>query len=100
LITYFPGLFCIFGPNYIAAKEIISIGFGTRFCAFGSAPVYLNMTGGNEFFNVLSWLLLALILSNYWLIPSYGMIGWDNFFGVFCGWNSSFIVLQDGIKLF
>jgi steroid 5-alpha reductase family enzyme len=54
-----------FWPHYIAAKEaLLVLVLGQGFVLFlGRLPVYLNMTGGNEFFNVLSWLLLALILS-------------------------------------
>lgn len=96
-----------FGSNYVVAKEALFIlVLGQGFCAFfGSAPVYLNMTGRQHIFQriVLLALLLNFIL-NYFLIPSYGMIGGAIAFSVSAlFWNFStalFVYFKDGIKLF
>ncbi|KFF07418.1 MATE family efflux transporter [Flavobacterium reichenbachii] len=67
-----------FGSQYIAAKDaflILIIGQGIC-SAFGSVPVYLNMTGRQHIFQVI--LVLAVILNfvlNRFLIPVYGMTG-------------------------
>jgi O-antigen/teichoic acid export membrane protein len=67
-----------FGHQYIAAKEaflILIIGQGVC-SAFGSAPVYLNMTGRQHIFQVI--LIMAVIINfllNRFLIPIYGMRG-------------------------
>ncbi len=96
-----------FGSNYVVAKEALFVlVLGQGFCAFfGSAPVYLNMTGRQHIFQriVLLALLLNFIL-NYFLIPSYGMIGGAIAFSVSAlFWNFStalFVYFKDGIKLF
>lgn len=67
-----------FGPQYIAAKEaflILIIGQGIC-SAFGSAPVYLNMTGRQHIFQII--LIVAVVINfllNRFLIPIYGMTG-------------------------
>ncbi|MFH7011602.1 oligosaccharide flippase family protein [Flavobacterium sp. FlaQc-52] len=67
-----------FGNQYIAAKQaflILIIGQGIC-SAFGSASVYLNMTGRQQIFQII--LLSAVILNfglNRYLIPIYGMNG-------------------------
>jgi O-antigen/teichoic acid export membrane protein len=67
-----------FGHQYVAAKEaflILIIGQGIC-SAFGSASVYLNMTGRQHTFQVI--LILAVVLNfvlNRFLIPQYGMTG-------------------------
>ncbi|MBF4472806.1 MATE family efflux transporter [Flavobacterium sp. HJJ] len=67
-----------FGTQYIAAKEaflILIIGQGVC-SAFGTAPVYLNMTGRSHTFQVI--LITAVIINfvlNRFLIPIYGMTG-------------------------
>lgn len=67
-----------FGHQYIAAQEaflILIIGQGIC-SAFGSAPVYLNMTGRQHIFQII--LILAVVINfilNRFLIPEYGMIG-------------------------
>lgn len=67
-----------FGHQYVAAKEaflILIIGQGVC-SAFGSAPVYLNMTGRQHVFQII--LIVTVILNftlNRFLIPEYGMIG-------------------------
>ncbi|TWI01188.1 O-antigen/teichoic acid export membrane protein [Flavobacterium tiangeerense] len=96
-----------FGPNYLAAKEaLLVLVLGQGFCAFfGSAPVYLNMTGRQRIFQriVLAALGLNFIL-NYWLIPSYGMVGGAIAFSASAFfWNfgtAIFVYYKDGIKLF
>lgn len=67
-----------FGHQYIAAQQaflILIIGQGIC-SAFGSAPVYLNMTGRQHIFQII--LIAAVIINfllNRFLIPEYGMIG-------------------------
>lgn len=67
-----------FGHQYIAAQHaflILIIGQGI--CSlFGSAPVYLNMTGRQHIFQII--LIAAVVINfilNRILIPQYGMIG-------------------------
>lgn len=96
-----------FGSNYVVAKEALFVlVLGQGFCAFfGSAPVYLNMTGRQRIFQriVLGALVLNFLL-NYWLIPSYGMLGAAIAFSVSAlFWNlgtALFVYVKDGIKLF
>nr|WP_315141264.1 MATE family efflux transporter [uncultured Flavobacterium sp.] len=96
-----------FGSNYIVAKEaLVVLVLGQGFCAFfGSAPVYLNMTGRQRIFQriVLGALVLNFLL-NYWLIPSYGMLGAAIAFSASAlFWNlgtALFVYVKDGIKLF
>lgn len=67
-----------FGHQYVAAQEpflILIIGQGIC-SAFGSVPVYLNMTGRQHIFQLI--LIVAVILNfilNRFLIPIYGMSG-------------------------
>ena len=67
-----------FGNQYIVAKEpflILIIGQGIC-SAFGSASVYLNMTGRQHIFQII--LIIAVIINfvlNRFLIPIYGMTG-------------------------
>ncbi|UUF15575.1 MULTISPECIES: oligosaccharide flippase family protein [Flavobacterium] len=67
-----------FGHQYIAAQQaflILIIGQGIC-SAFGSAPVYLNMTGRQHIFQII--LIVAVVINfilNRFLIPEYGMIG-------------------------
>ena len=67
-----------FGHQYIAAQEaflILIIGQGIC-SAFGSAPVYLNMTGRQHIFQVI--LIVAVVINfilNRFLIPEFGMTG-------------------------
>ena len=96
-----------FGPSYVVAKEaLVVLVLGQGFCVFfGSAPVYLNMTGRQRIFQriVLGALVLNFLL-NYWLIPSYGMLGAAIAFSVSAlFWNlgtALFVYVKDGIKLF
>ena len=67
-----------FGHQYIAAQQaflILIIGQGI--CSlFGSAPVYLNMTGRQHIFQII--LIVAVVINfllNRFLIPIYGMTG-------------------------
>ena len=67
-----------FGPDYLAAREaLLILTIGQVLCsAFGSAPVYLNMTGRQHVFQII--VLLAVLLNlgfNRFLIPIYGMTG-------------------------
>jgi O-antigen/teichoic acid export membrane protein len=67
-----------FGKEYAVARDTLMIlTIGQLVCsAFGSAPVYLNMTGRQHIFQRI--LLLALIINlgfNRFLIPIYGMTG-------------------------
>lgn len=67
-----------FGHQYIAAQQaflILIIGQGIC-SAFGSAPVYLNMTGRQHIFQII--LIAAVVINfllNRFLIPEYGMTG-------------------------
>ena len=67
-----------FGAQYLVAKEaflILIIGQGIC-SAFGSAPIYLNMTGRSQLFQII--LITAVIINfvlNRFLIPIYGMTG-------------------------
>lgn len=96
-----------FGSNYLVAKEaLVVLVLGQGLCAFfGSAPVYLNMTGRQRIFQriVLGALVLNFLL-NYWLIPSYGMLGAAIAFSVSAlFWNlgtALFVYVKDGVKLF
>lgn len=67
-----------FGKDYIAAKDaLLILMIGQGICsAFGSAPVYLNMTGRQHVFQII--LVVAVLLNfflNRLLIPEYGMTG-------------------------
>ncbi len=67
-----------FGHQYVAAKEaflILIIGQGIC-SAFGSASIYLNMTGRQHIFQII--LIVTVIINfvlNRFLIPVYGMTG-------------------------
>ncbi|MEN2398493.1 oligosaccharide flippase family protein [Flavobacterium sp. MC2016-06] len=67
-----------FGERYIVAKQaflILIIGQGVC-SAFGSSPVYLNMTGRQHIFQII--LIIAVVINfllNRFLIPIYGMTG-------------------------
>ena len=96
-----------FGHQYVAAKEaFLILVIGQGICsAFGSASVYLNMTGRQHIFQVI--LIIAVILNfalNRFLIPDYGMSGAaiafvsSSFF-----WNVAVAVVvyqKDKIKIF
>ncbi|HEX9150589.1 MAG TPA: MATE family efflux transporter [Flavobacterium sp.] len=67
-----------FGKDYLAAKDALLILIvGQGICsAFGSASVYLNMTGRQHIFQVI--LVVAVLINfvlNRLLIPEYGMTG-------------------------
>lgn len=67
-----------FGKDYVAAKDaLLILMIGQGICsAFGSASVYLNMTGRQHVFQVI--LVVAVLLNfvlNRLLIPEYGMKG-------------------------
>ncbi|KAF2514078.1 oligosaccharide flippase family protein [Flavobacterium zhairuonense] len=79
LISYFSkSILSIFGHQYIVAQQaflILLIGQGIC-SAFGTASVYLNMTGRQHIFQII--LILAVIVNftlNRFLIPIYGMTG-------------------------
>ncbi len=108
LITLFSEyVLSLFGYQYIIAQQsflILIIGQGI--CSlFGSAPVYLNMTGRQHIFQVI--LIGAVIINfilNRFLIPIYGMTGAATAF--FCSsflWNfvsAVVIYKKDKIKIF
>lgn len=67
-----------FGDQYIAAqKAFLILIIGQGICsAFGTAPIYLNMTGRQHIFQII--LIVAVIINlflNRFLIPVYGMTG-------------------------
>ncbi len=79
LISYYSKhILSIFGHQYVAAQQaflILIIGQGIC-SAFGTASVYLNMTGRQHIFQVI--LMIAVIINfilNRFLIPIYGMTG-------------------------
>ncbi|WP_291152454.1 MATE family efflux transporter [Flavobacterium sp. UBA7680] len=97
----------LFGHQYIIAqKSFLILIIGQGICSlFGSAPVYLNMTGRQHIFQVI--LIGAVIINfilNRFLIPIYGMTGAAAAF--FCSsffWNCvSAVVIykKDKIKIF
>ena len=79
IICFFPEyILGFFGKGYIAAKEaLLILIIGQGLCsAFGTAPVYLNMTGRQHLFQVI--LIVAVLINfilNRILIPQYGMTG-------------------------
>ncbi|MBF4483662.1 MULTISPECIES: MATE family efflux transporter [unclassified Flavobacterium] len=97
----------LFGNQYIIAqKSFLILIIGQGICSlFGSAPVYLNMTGRQHIFQVI--LIGAVIINfilNRFLIPIYGMTGAAAAF--FCSsffWNfvsAVVIYKKDKIKIF
>ena len=67
-----------FGKEYVLAKDaLLILTIGQVICsAFGSAPVYLNMTGRQHIFQRIVVVAVLLNLGfNRWLIPIYGMTG-------------------------
>ncbi len=97
----------LFGQQYIIAqKSFLILIIGQGICSlFGSAPVYLNMTGRQHIFQII--LIGAVIINfilNRFLIPVYGMTG-----AAFAFFSSSFfwnfvsavvIYKKDKIKIF
>lgn len=97
----------MFGHEYVIAQQsflILIIGQGI--CSlFGSAPVYLNMTGRQHIFQII--LIGAVIINftlNRFLIPIYGMTGAAiAFFSSSFLWNfvsAVVIYKKDKIKIF
>ena len=108
VLLFFPEFVLhFFGANYVAAKEaLLVLVSGQGFCAFfGSAPVYLNMTGRQRIFQYIVLVALGLnFILNYLLVPLYGMVGGAIAFVVSTVfWNlgtAFFVYYKDGIKLF
>ncbi|WP_281227381.1 MATE family efflux transporter [Flavobacterium aquiphilum] len=79
VICFFPEyVLGFFGKGYLAAKRaLLILMIGQGICsAFGSATVYLNMTGRQHIFQII--LIIAVFFNfilNRILIPEYGMIG-------------------------
>lgn len=79
IICIFPEfILFFFGKEYVVAKDALLILIaGQGICsAFGTAPVYLNMTGRQHIFQII--LLVAVFINfilNRLLIPEYGMSG-------------------------
>lgn len=108
MICLFPEYILVFfGKGYVAAKDaLIILIIGQGICsAFGTAPVYLNMTGRQHTFQII--LIVAVLINfilNRLLIPEYGMNGAATAFvvsSVF--WNSiSAIVIykKDKVNVF
>lgn len=96
-----------FGPQYIAAQEpflILIIGQGIC-SAFGTAAVYLNMTGRQHIFQVILIVAVAInFLLNRFLIPIYGMTGAAIAFvssSFFWNFVSAVVIYQkDKVKVF
>jgi O-antigen/teichoic acid export membrane protein len=79
MIFFFPEyILGFFGKGYVAAKNaLLILTIGQGICsAFGTAPIYLNMTGRQHIFQII---LLVTVLINFLmnrlLIPEYGMTG-------------------------
>jgi O-antigen/teichoic acid export membrane protein len=79
MICFFPEYILVFfGKGYVAAKSaLLILIIGQGICsAFGTAPVYLNMTGRQHIFQII--LIVAVLINftlNRVLIPQYGMTG-------------------------
>lgn len=93
-----------FGKGYVAAKDTLLILIvGQGICsAFGTATVYLNMTGRQHIFQII--LMVAVLINfilNRVLIPEYGMTGAASAFVVSSFfWNSiSAIVIYKKDKI-
>lgn len=108
IICIFPEFILgFFGKEYVAAKDaLLILIIGQGICsAFGTAPVYLNMTGRQHIFQII--LIVAVIINfivNRILIPKYGMTGAATAFVVSSlFWNSiSAIVIykKDKVNVF
>ncbi|MEH6407993.1 MAG: polysaccharide biosynthesis C-terminal domain-containing protein [Leeuwenhoekiella sp.] len=108
LIIFFPAsLLGLFGNQYIVAKGALYLLLGGHLAStiFGSAAVYLNMTGKQRLFqNILLITVLINLVLNWVLIPKYGIEGAavaSSFSVIF--WNvvaAIKIYKADGIKLF
>lgn len=79
LVCFYPDFILgFFGQDYLVAKEpLIILVIGQGVCSFfGTAPVYLNMTGRQNAFQII--LIIAVFINfilNRFLIPIYGMTG-------------------------
>jgi O-antigen/teichoic acid export membrane protein len=79
LICLFPEyILGFFGKGYVVAKDaLIIVIIGQGVCsAFGTAPIYLNMTGRQHIFQII--LIVTVFINfilNRLLIPEYGMTG-------------------------
>ena len=79
VLCFFPEFILgFFGAEYVVARDaLLILTIGQVICsAFGSAPVYLNMTGRQHIFQLI--VLIAVVLNlglNRFLIPIYGMVG-------------------------
>ena len=108
MICLFPEyILGFFGKEYVASKDaLIIVIIGQGICsAFGTAPVYLNMTGRQHIFQII--LIVAVFINfilNRLLIPEYGMTGAATAFVVSSiFWNSiSAIVIykKDKVNVF
>jgi O-antigen/teichoic acid export membrane protein len=108
MICVFPEyILGFFGEGYVAAKNaLLILIIGQGICsAFGTAPVYLNMTGRQHIFQII--LIVAVLINftlNRVLIPEYGMTGAATAFVVSSiFWNSvSAIVIykKDQVNVF
>ncbi|MXO03197.1 oligosaccharide flippase family protein [Flavobacterium sp. HBTb2-11-1] len=96
-----------FGHQYIAAQvPFLIVIIGQGICSvFGSAPVYLNMTGRQHIFQIILIIAVAInFILNRFLIPMYGMTGAavafvsSSFFWNFV--STVFIYKKDKIKIF
>ncbi|WP_281323005.1 MATE family efflux transporter [Flavobacterium aestivum] len=79
MICFFPEyILGFFGKGYVAAKNaLLILAIGQGICsAFGTAPIYLNMTGRQHIFQIILLVTVFInFLMNRLLIPEYGMIG-------------------------
>lgn len=108
IICFFPEyILGFFGRGYVAAKDaLLILIIGQGICsAFGTAPVYLNMTGRQHVFQII--LIVAVLINfilNRLLIPQYGMTGAATAFAVSSiFWNSITAVViykKDKVNVF
>jgi len=108
LVCLFPEyILSFFGNGYVEAKDaLLILIIGQGICsAFGTAPVYLNMTGRQHVFQII---LIVTVLINFalnrLLIPEYGMTGGATAFVVSSiFWNSTAAVViykKDKLNVF
>jgi O-antigen/teichoic acid export membrane protein len=108
IICVFPEfILSFFGNEYVVAKDALRILIvGQGICsAFGTAPVYLNMTGRQHIFQII--LIVAVLINfilNRMLIPQYGMTGAATAFVVSSlFWNSISAIMiykKDKVNVF
>lgn len=78
VIIFSDTMLSVFGAGYgSASKALIILMLGQLFCSlFGSASIYLNMTGRQNIFKIILIISVMInFISNAFLVPQYGMVG-------------------------